>query len=99
MEQVSKRLPVRRAEFIDRGEVRMLACRKYAKRHVVIGRLLDLPRRRHPDRVAVEPQRRHHPRRKRPLATVVSGLQDPLDLSEVDVLEQLEDEVRQMPLR
>jgi hypothetical protein len=77
----------------------MLACREHAKPHVFIGRLLDLPRRRHPDGVAVEPQRRHHPWRERPLPTVVLGLQYPLDLSQIDVLEEFEDEVRQMPLR
>jgi hypothetical protein len=66
-------------EIIDRREVRMLSGRQHTKRHILVGRAFDLPRREHSNCVPVHEQRQHHPRSKRPLASGVLRLQRPLD--------------------
>jgi hypothetical protein len=63
------------------------------------GRSFDPPRGEHADRVLVQQECRHHPPGIRALATVVLRRKPPFDLSQIQIRHQIEDEVRQVPLR
>ena len=88
-----------RPELMDRRVVRVLARRQHPDRHILVRRLGELSRRRDPDGVPVEQQRRHHPGRIRPLPAGILALDDTLDRAQVQLLDQLEHEIRQMVLR
>ena len=61
-EQSRQRLQMPSAEFRERAEVRWVACRDHHEVGALHGRLGDPPRRVDAARIAMQKQRRHHPR-------------------------------------
>jgi len=64
--------------------------------HVLIGRQFDLPRTKNPDRVTIDEQAQHHPRR------ILFGAGAPcvgLHLTQVHAFDGFDDKVRQMVVR
>ena len=82
-------------KLVDRREVGMTFSSQHPERNVFVGRPRDPPRRIEAGAVGVQKQRDHHSRRVR-FASRVLGLDRDLDRAQLYLIDDVQDEVREM---
>jgi hypothetical protein len=95
-EQRAERLQVAFAEVRDAVVIGMLVARKRAKRHFFVGGALDLSRRRLAHAVRVHEQLDLHGREITTTTPIVAALVDRVNDTQIELLDQVVDEQRQM---
>ena len=89
-------LQVDEPKLVDRREVGMTFSSQHPEWNVFVGRPRDPPRRIDAGAVGVQKQRDHHSRRVRSLASRVLGLDRDLDRAQLYLIDDVQDEVREM---
>ncbi len=89
-------LQVDQPKLVDRREVGMTFSSQHPEWNVFVGRPRDPPRRIDAGAVGVQKQRDHHSRRVRSLASRVLGLDRDLDRAQLYLIDDVQDEVREM---
>ncbi len=89
-------LQVDQPKLVDRREVGMTFSSQHPEWNVLVGRPRDPPRRIDAGAVGVQKQRDHHSRRVRSLASRVLGLDRDLDRAQLYLIDDVQDEVREM---
>jgi len=96
-EQIAQFLEVKRAQVADRAVLGEVACAQHPKRQVLMQPALDLARTEHARGVTVDQHLDHHRRVERLVAGATAGIAG-VERLEVQGIDRVADEVRQVPL-